>query len=245
MADNQITPFQLTDQFTMDNFNQRINETNTALQNKAPAGFGWGDNTYGFFTGIDEDGSLGVEHLEKVFSETSFGQSRRFSFCDYPYMLDTNNGCSCTLHKITNEKAIAVFTCVGPNSCGPIIIFRHRKAATGWGPPEYLNPPMYEGIEYRTVKRHNGKAVYTKMVNCGAGPKASFKTIAHEISNISQFVSVCGTTNLATSIPYVSDNTACNHIWVGARSNAIILNSDIDFSGQTCYVTLEYTKTTD
>ena len=35
MADNQITPFQLTDQFTMDNFNQRINETNIALQNKA------------------------------------------------------------------------------------------------------------------------------------------------------------------------------------------------------------------
>ena len=34
MADNQITPFQLTDQFTMDNFNQRINETNTALQKK-------------------------------------------------------------------------------------------------------------------------------------------------------------------------------------------------------------------
>ena len=35
MADNKITPFQLTDQFTMDNFNQRINEINTALQNKA------------------------------------------------------------------------------------------------------------------------------------------------------------------------------------------------------------------
>ena len=35
MADNQITPFQLTDQCTMDNFNQRINETNTALQKKA------------------------------------------------------------------------------------------------------------------------------------------------------------------------------------------------------------------
>ena len=38
MADNQITPFQLTDQFTMDNFNQRINETNTALQKKADLG---------------------------------------------------------------------------------------------------------------------------------------------------------------------------------------------------------------
>ena len=34
MTNNQITQFQITDQLTMDNFNQRINETNTALQNK-------------------------------------------------------------------------------------------------------------------------------------------------------------------------------------------------------------------
>ena len=38
MADNQITPFQLTDQFTMDNFNQRIDETNIALQKKEELG---------------------------------------------------------------------------------------------------------------------------------------------------------------------------------------------------------------
>lgn len=35
MADKQVTPFQLTDQFTMENFNQRIEETNTALAKKA------------------------------------------------------------------------------------------------------------------------------------------------------------------------------------------------------------------
>lgn len=35
MANTQITPFQLTDKFTMDNFNQRIDETNTALAQKA------------------------------------------------------------------------------------------------------------------------------------------------------------------------------------------------------------------
>lgn len=33
MADKPITQFQLADQFTMDNFNQRIEETNTALEN--------------------------------------------------------------------------------------------------------------------------------------------------------------------------------------------------------------------
>lgn len=42
MANTQITPFQLTDQFTMNNFNQRINETNTALQNKIDAYSGAG-----------------------------------------------------------------------------------------------------------------------------------------------------------------------------------------------------------
>ena len=42
MANTQITPFQLTDQFTMDNFNQRINETNTTLQNKIDASSGAG-----------------------------------------------------------------------------------------------------------------------------------------------------------------------------------------------------------
>ena len=46
MADNQITPFQLTDQFTMDNFNQRINETNIALQNKADSGHTHDDRYY-------------------------------------------------------------------------------------------------------------------------------------------------------------------------------------------------------
>ena len=40
MANTQITPFQLTDQFTMDNFNQRINEINTALQNINASGAG-------------------------------------------------------------------------------------------------------------------------------------------------------------------------------------------------------------
>ena len=46
MANNQITPFQLTDQFTMDNFNQRINETNTALQKKADASHTHDDRYY-------------------------------------------------------------------------------------------------------------------------------------------------------------------------------------------------------
>lgn len=35
---------------------------------------------------------------------------------------------------------------------------------------EWVNPPMVPGVEYRTTERWNGKAVYTKMINCGQLP---------------------------------------------------------------------------
>ena len=57
MANNQITPFQLTDQFTMDNFNQRINETNIALQKKADLG---------------EDGKVPTTQLPEISSVKTF-----------------------------------------------------------------------------------------------------------------------------------------------------------------------------
>jgi len=33
---------------------------------------------------------------------------------------------------------------------------------------EYVNPPMLEGVEYRTTRRYEGKPVYTKLVSLGA-----------------------------------------------------------------------------
>lgn len=62
MANNQITPFQLTDQFTMDNFNQRINETNIALQNKADLG---------------EDGKVPAEQVDAYSQSDSISAETR------------------------------------------------------------------------------------------------------------------------------------------------------------------------
>ena len=48
-----------------------------------------------------------------------------------------------------------------------------RKYAT-WQEPEWVNPPMQLGVEYRTTERHDSKAVYTILANIGALPnKAS------------------------------------------------------------------------
>jgi hypothetical protein len=40
---------------------------------------------------------------------------------------------------------------------------RSRDAGSNWGAWEYVNPPMLEGVEYRTTERYNGKAVYAKL----------------------------------------------------------------------------------
>lgn len=42
---------------------------------------------------------------------------------------------------------------------------RSRNAAGTWGEWEYVNPPMLEGVEYRTTERWKGKTVYTKLIN--------------------------------------------------------------------------------
>ncbi len=38
------------------------------------------------------------------------------------------------------------------------------------GETEWINPPMLYGQEYRTTRRHNGKVVYTKLVDMGDLP---------------------------------------------------------------------------
>lgn len=45
---------------------------------------------------------------------------------------------------------------------------RFYDASTSeWLPWEWVNPPMVPGVEYRTTKRWNGKAVYAAQVDCG------------------------------------------------------------------------------
>ena len=75
------------------------------------------------------------------------------------------------------------------NNEPPIVAIRHRPSygeTNPWGEWEYVNPPMVEGVEYRTTERFNGKPVYAKFLNFGALPNATSKQIfvANNISNI-------------------------------------------------------------
>ena len=62
-----------------------------------------------------------------------------------------------------------------------------------WEPWEWLNPPMVEGMEYRTTERFNGKPVYTvfKVYNTSEYTFTNnIATIPYGISNLNRFIYV-------------------------------------------------------
>ncbi len=97
----------------------------------------------------------------------------------------------------------------------PIIAIRHRPDygdTTPWMPWEYVNPPMVEGVAYRTTERFNGKPVYAKLLNCGALPNTTNKQI-FVANNIADIVRLSGylknTAGYASQIP-ITNTTAVN-----------------------------------
>lgn len=217
------------------------------LANKAPIGFGWGDNKYGFYANNDSDGSLLTAHLDTVLEKIGVQRSCRFSICDWPYIPDTNNGAFCTLSNIGNGKALAVITAVGANSWGPITIFLHKRWDTGWQPPEYLNPPLILGVEYRTVERHYGKPVYVKAVDFGALPNTTIKRVAIDNQNQARAIRVSGLLNNGVTIPGTDESQVSNEkpLQCYGYNNNLCIYAPYDASAKTAVVTAWYYKTTD
>lgn len=111
-------------------------------------------------------------------------------------------------------------------------------------PWEWVNPPLMEGIEYRTTERFIGKPVYTKVISFGALPNATSKSITHGISNMDALVSYCAYATAGSSrinllgMRYIPD--------LRVTHSGVEVQTDDDMSGWTeCYFNLKYTKTTE
>lgn len=219
-----------------------VDGLDTALQNKAPAGYGGFGETLPYITAgnNDTDGSKFDALIEAKFATLSNNTTLQLKFDCYPAV--SGSVFFGTLWKYSANYGVLT----GWSYDGSII----RKVKTGgaWLPFEWVNPPLTIDKEYRTTERYQGKPVYTMLLECGKGPTADgvVQKTSGLPTNVDQFVSVTGSTNLATSLPYVADASgggAGNFILVGARSGSInIYSKGIDISSQTCYVRLKYTK---
>lgn len=116
------------------------------------------------------------------------------------------------------------------------------------GVQEWINPPMVLGIEYRTVDRFNEKPVYIKLVDCGAMPNSTAKTVEYTNDVNARPISVSGTWSNGT-ITMPGETGTSNFpnqlqtITLLSRNIYIITRTDL--SASTANATVKYWKTSD
>lgn len=98
----------------------------------------------------------------------------------------------------------------------------------------------------------NGKPLYQKTIDCGTGPKNTYKQVAHNISDIEFIADVKGTAvrlsdaySYPIPLPSHYNLNYCLQIAVDNTNITLDTGNGGDFSSQQCYITLTYTKSTD
>lgn len=101
------------------------------------------------------------------------------------------------------------------------------------------------GQETATNEYIDGKQVYMKRINCGALPNASQKAVAHGVSGfvLTDIKAVfTGTSRDRIYVPHIDINNSSSSVGMSVNDTNIYLNTGINYSGYTGYVTMYYTK---
>jgi hypothetical protein len=118
-------------------------------------------------------------------------------------------------------------------------VYERQYYSNTWYEWECVNPPMREGVEYRTKERYLGKTVYTKLINFGALPNATKKTVQHGAVS-SKVIRCVGQMSDGNSIPFHYTSTNWVEIYAGPQF-VVILTGD-NKSTMTAYAQIWYIK---
>ena len=111
---------------------------------------------------------------------------------------------------------------------------------------EWANPPMEIGVEYRTTKRHNGKPVYTKLIDFGALSNGSVWIGTRNVISMKGITtSISGSNTYHDTFPIINSGDlavlAC--AFVGNENIHVKLNGGYPATANyTAQFTIEYTK---
>lgn len=113
------------------------------------------------------------------------------------------------------------------------------------GETEWLNPPMIQGTEYRTVERYKGSVVYEKAFNFGELPDTDQKRVSTGIS-YAKVVSFVGYTRNSTdklfeSFPILNANAIVAQFYYEDKS-IVVSTFGIGANYKECVFYLKYTK---
>ena len=122
---------------------------------------------------------------------------------------------------------------------GPSSSMRKTIYDGTWYPWEYPDPPMYLGEEYRTTGRWQGQPVYTKLIDFGALPNSTTKSVAHGIS-VARVLRAEGQVSNGQAFPICG--AAFYNIALRAGTTHIDISTDYNYSAYSATVQLWYTK---
>ena len=215
----------------------------TALSNKAPAGYGFGDAIQEIVTtSAEESYETYCAKVDAVLDAMPDKTAKLVRA--YPPAVYGNAGTTISL-LYKGDANYAVLSNIGSADvvlCGwRMFKLRYPSSSSPavWMPFEWENPPMKIGVEYRTSERYNSKPVYAKAISFGQAPNATYKDVSHGIENFSQLVSYTGMMGGANLI----EAPALDNIQINASNIRITTNTDV--SASYVYLVLRYTKTTD
>ena len=217
-----------------------VDGLDTALQKKAPAGYGWGDaNNYTFYTN---------DEFKEWFMQNAAPKCFRNTFAASVYIGD-----------IYNYRMLIIAS--GDYSTSGIVILGytyngHELRATIndygiWGPWEWVNPPMEPGKEYRTTERYLGKPVYAKAINFGVLTNASASSASFNV-NQTVFrpidfggIAVKNDGSISYALTSHGNNISENDIALNVFGSSAWIKTSGDCSDFTATVWVKYYKSTD
>lgn len=179
-----------------------------ALNNKAPAGYGFGDALQSIeTTSAEESYETYCAKVDAVLDAMPDKTAKLVRA--YPPAMYGNAGTTISL-LYKGDANYAVLSNIGSADVGLCgwRMFKLRYPSSSspavWMPFEWENPPMKIGVEYRTTERYNGKPVFVMAVDGGAFPDNSTKTIEVQIPDASGQVKMLdcyGVLDNGTQIP--------------------------------------------
>ncbi len=180
----------------------------TALSNKAPGGFGFGDAIQEIVTtSAEESYETYCAKVDAVLDAMPDKTAKLVRA--YPPAVYGNAGTTISL-LYKGDANYAVLSNIGSADVGLCgwRMFKLRYPSSSspavWMPFEWENPPMKIGVEYRTTERYDGKPVFVMAVNGGAFPDNSSKIIEVQIPDTSGQVKMLdcyGVLDNGTQIP--------------------------------------------
>lgn len=125
-----------------------------------------------------------------------------------------------------------------------LVIERWQRGGP-WQPWENANPPMKEGVLYRTTERYMGKVVYTKLINMGAmANNGKISRTDSDLSGATHVISCNGTatnSSLSFTIPSRDVNGTGSACWAHTTGE-IAVAANFNAAAYTARVVVKFTK---